>query len=503
MGEVFLSRTRSGRPVAVKMAWPAIARDPEFRARFVDEVEAARRVSGYYTAPVIDADPLADRPWMATEYVPGPSLHEAVDEHGPLPVDLVRLLGVGLAEGLTAIHGSGLVHRDLKPANVLLAEDGPRVIDFGISQALEATTVGTTSGPAMGTPAYMSPEQARGGRTSPASDVFSLGCVLGFAATGRALFGTGRTQAVLYRVIHESANLDDVPSGLAPLVEECLAKDAADRPTIAQIAAELSTSRHRDARWQLPAAVATMARRRGEAVGIPAAVVDEVESSAVSDPTLVRDTARPVSAPPDPALEPGTEKRVQARRRGRHALLAWAGAGVGVLVLAVAGALVLRGVTGWLAQGADGPNDTVTETGTDSTVAGPIVPENDTKPFDYEDRLARHVVELEVSGMSAEAPARLNYSGQLDVGPRDAIDLERFGREESDWIETTTGWEDRLLVDGVLVAMELVVEGAAHDLTCRIVVDGDLVSKETRSIDDGTRCAVLDRNYELLTEDSS
>ncbi|WP_232835998.1 serine/threonine-protein kinase [Actinocorallia populi] len=164
MGQVFLGRSPGGRPVAVKVVRPEYGRNSEFRRRFAVEVEAARRVGGFHTAPVVDADPQALTPWLVTAYVPGPSLREAVEAHGPLPEPSVQVLGAGLAEGLAAIHACDLVHRDLKPGNVLLAEDGPRVIDFGIARALEATSE-TATGLTPGTPAFMAPEQARGDRT--------------------------------------------------------------------------------------------------------------------------------------------------------------------------------------------------------------------------------------------------------------------------------------------------------------------------------------------------
>src|SRR5580692_2575725 len=179
MGQVFLGVSPSGRRVAVKLIHPVHAGAAQFRQRFAREIDAARRVGGFHTASVVDADPQADPPWMVTAYIDGPSLQEDVDRAGPLPTEGVRALGAGLAEGLAAIHASGLVHRDLKPGNVILAADGPRIIDFGIARAADATTGITTTGVVVGTVAYMSPEQIRGEVAGPASDVFSLGSVLG------------------------------------------------------------------------------------------------------------------------------------------------------------------------------------------------------------------------------------------------------------------------------------------------------------------------------------
>jgi serine/threonine protein kinase len=232
MGQVFLGRSPGGRLVAVKTIRSDLARDPEFQRRFAREVRAARKVNGFYTAEVIDADPKAKPPWMATAYIKGPSLAEAINGHGPLHEGGLRILGAGLAEGLAAIHRCGLVHRDLKPGNVILAEDGPRLIDFGIARALDATT----STVVIGTPGFMSPEQARARRDiGPASDVFSLGAVLAYAATGTGPFGTGRPDAVIYRIVHEEpelAALGHLPPDLRALAAACLAKDPAARPSL-------------------------------------------------------------------------------------------------------------------------------------------------------------------------------------------------------------------------------------------------------------------------------
>ena len=190
MGRVYLGFSPAGRAVAIKVVHPELARDAEFRQRFGREVAAARAVSGMYTAAVVAAGLDADPPWFATAYVPGPSLADVVERHGALPEAAVWRLAAGLAEALRAVHACGVVHRDLKPANVLLAADGPHVIDFGISRAFEGTSV-TAAGMVVGTPGYMSPEQAEGAQAGPPSDVFSLGCVLAYAATGSAPFGGG------------------------------------------------------------------------------------------------------------------------------------------------------------------------------------------------------------------------------------------------------------------------------------------------------------------------
>jgi eukaryotic-like serine/threonine-protein kinase len=238
MGRVFLGVSPGGRPVAVKAIRAELAANPEFRARFGREVAAARRVSGVFTAQVVDADVDGPVAWMATAYVPGPSLAEAVDTHGPLPDASLLALAAGLAESLNAIHAVGVVHRDLKPSNVLLAEDGPRVIDFGISRATESTML-TQAGLVVGSPGFMSPEQAMGSDVGPPSDIFNLGAVLAFAATGEGPFGTGTTAALLYRVVHGAPSLDGVPPTVRPLIEHCLAKDPRQRPTANGLLAEV------------------------------------------------------------------------------------------------------------------------------------------------------------------------------------------------------------------------------------------------------------------------
>jgi hypothetical protein len=229
MGRVFLGMSAARRPVAVKIIHAELAADPEFRARFSVEVAAARKVSGLFTALVVDADVDAQVPWLATAYVSGPSLSEAVRDRGPLSVASVLALAAGLAKSLSAIHAAGVVHGDLKPSNVLLAPDGPRVIDFGISQAAEAAPL-ARSGLVVGTPSFMSPEQAAGQAVGPLSDVFSLGAVLAFAATGRKPFGTGPAAAVLERVVRGAPDLRGAPPEVLPLIERCLAKEPARRP---------------------------------------------------------------------------------------------------------------------------------------------------------------------------------------------------------------------------------------------------------------------------------
>ena len=231
MGQVLLGRSPGGRTVAIKVIHPALADEPDFRSRFRREVTAARAVDGPYTASVLDADPDAARPWLATAYLAGMSLQDAVAEHGPLPPPATRALGAGLAEALRSIHRAGVVHRDLKPSNVMLTSEGPRVIDFGIARSSDASAL-TRTGVALGTPAYMAPEQAAGETVGPAGDVFSFGGVLTYALTGTGPFGHGAVHEVIYRVLHMPPDLGAITDpGLRALVASCLEKDPARRPT--------------------------------------------------------------------------------------------------------------------------------------------------------------------------------------------------------------------------------------------------------------------------------
>ncbi|WAZ21218.1 serine/threonine-protein kinase [Streptomyces cinnabarinus] len=240
MGVVYQGRSRSGREVAVKVVHAQYASDPVFRTRFRQEIEAVRKVSGAFTAPVVDADPEAARPWMATQYVPGRSLASRIRELGPLREDELRGLALGLVEALRDIHRAGVIHRDLKPANVLLADDGPRVIDFGISRAAENNTL-TETGQMIGTPPFMSPEQLTDARSvGPASDVFSLGALLVYTLTGRGPFDADSPYLTAYRVVHDEPVLDGVRQPLRTILESCLAKEAVERPGLEDVAQELT-----------------------------------------------------------------------------------------------------------------------------------------------------------------------------------------------------------------------------------------------------------------------
>ncbi|MCW8375494.1 outer membrane protein assembly factor BamB family protein [Streptomyces justiciae] len=240
MGLVYLARSASGRRVAIKTVRTELAEDQLFRVRFTREVEAARAVSGFYTAAVVDADPRAAVPWLATAYVPAPSLEEIVNECGPMPAQAVRWLAAGVAEALQSIHGAGLVHRDLKPSNVLVVEDGPRVIDFGIASGVSNTRL-TMTNVAVGTPAYMSPEQAKDSRSvTGASDVFSLGSMLVFAATGHPPFHGANPVETVFMLLREGPDLEGLPDELRPLIESCMQMEAAGRPNPADLQAQLA-----------------------------------------------------------------------------------------------------------------------------------------------------------------------------------------------------------------------------------------------------------------------
>ncbi|MEU8675713.1 serine/threonine-protein kinase [Streptomyces sp. NPDC048560] len=246
MGVVYLGSDRRGQRVALKVIRPDLAEDQEFRSRFAREVSAARRIRGGCTARLVAADLDADRPWFATQYVPGPSLHDKVAEEGPLSAAEVASIGAALSEGLVAVHEAGVVHRDLKPSNILLSPKGPRIIDFGIAWATGASTL-THVGTAVGSPGFLAPEQVRGAAVTPATDVFSLGATLAYAAMADSPFGHGSSEVMLYRVVHEEPQLYDVHDALAPLVRACLAKDPEERPSTLQLSMRLKEIAAREA----------------------------------------------------------------------------------------------------------------------------------------------------------------------------------------------------------------------------------------------------------------
>ncbi|QYX78174.1 serine/threonine-protein kinase [Streptomyces akebiae] len=298
MGRVYLGRSAGGRTVAVKVVHPHFALDEEFRARFRREVDAARRVGGSWTAPVLDADPEASVPWVATGYAAGPSLAAAVADGGPLPPHSVRVLGAGLAEALSAVHALDLVHRDVKPSNVLLTVDGPLLIDFGIARATDGTASLTSTGVSIGSPGYMSPEQILGKGITGAADVFSLGAVLAYAATGRSPFPGDSSAALLYKVVHEEPRLDGLEGDLRALVEHCLSKDPSARPAPDEVARTLAprgAARLVTAGWLPGPLVEQVGRSAVQLLNLEAA--EEVPSGPVgfSSPSVGVDPTGPAS----------------------------------------------------------------------------------------------------------------------------------------------------------------------------------------------------------------
>ncbi|MEU3722163.1 serine/threonine-protein kinase [Streptomyces sp. NPDC031705] len=303
MGKVYLSYTLGGRPVALKVIRPEFSEDPEFRRRFQQEVRAAQRVQGLYTAPVIDFDTDGAQPWLATSYVPGPSLAHAVAGHGRLPLRSVLLLAIGVAEALHVIHGAGIVHRDLKPGNVLLAADGPRVIDFGIARAADATAL-TSSGVSVGTPAFMAPEQASAGTVTAATDIFALGQIVAFAAIGAPAYGDGSSHAVLYRIVHEDPDLSALPEELRPLVTRCLTRDPAGRPSLTeviQMCHDLSPEPLRQGEDWLPQAVAGSITER---LRLPEPAKTPPPQASVAPTPTELSPPQPAAVPPAPAYAP-------------------------------------------------------------------------------------------------------------------------------------------------------------------------------------------------------
>lgn len=319
MGRVYLGRSTGGRTVAVKIVHPHFALDEEFRARFRREVEAARRVGGAWTAPVLDADPEAPVPWVATGYAAGPSLAAAVADAGALPAHSVRVLGAGLAEALSAVHALGLVHRDVKPSNVLLTLDGPLLIDFGIARATDGTASLTSTGVSVGSPGYMSPEQILGKTVAGPADIFSLGALLVYAATGEPPFPGDSSASLLYKVVHEEPRLGSLEGELRQLVAECLAKDPGERPAPGDVARRLApegAARLVAAGW-LPGPMVEQVSRSAVRLlnleaGLPSGPVEFSNPSVGGEfgpPPVMTPTPtyvpEPRDAPPPPADRPG------------------------------------------------------------------------------------------------------------------------------------------------------------------------------------------------------
>ncbi|MDB1086939.1 serine/threonine-protein kinase [Streptomyces sp. ACA25] len=346
MGSVYLSYTRGGQPIALKVIRAEFAEDPDFRRRFEAEVRAARRVQGLFTVPVLDSNTEGDAPWLATAYVPGLTLADVLRAHGPLPLDTVLLLIAGVAEALQSIHTAGVVHRDLKPGNILLAGDGPKVIDFGIARAADATPL-TGSDVRVGTPGYMAPEQVTGQSATPATDIFSLGIIAQHAATGGHPFGDGSAHGVMYRIVQEQPDLHSAPEPLRDLIGACLAKDPAHRPSpgdIIETCRALSPGRtlQRQENW-LPAPVATQVTHRLHATPPDQALIS------------------PATAPQKPASPPSMTARPTGGRR-RTVALAAAAAAVGALI---------SGTAVWQLTSTDRSHSDTHEAGSGDTPNGP------------------------------------------------------------------------------------------------------------------------------------
>ncbi|MFD3457867.1 protein kinase [Streptomyces sp. NPDC058691] len=308
MGVVYLGADKRGQRVALKVIRPELAEDQEFRSRFAREVSAARRIRGGCTARLVAADLEADRPWFATQYVPGPSLHDKVARDGILPAAEAASIGAALAEGLVAVHEAGVVHRDLKPSNILLSPKGPRIIDFGIAWATGASTL-THVGTAVGSPGFLAPEQVRGAAVTPATDVFAFGATLAYSAMGDSPFGQGSSEVMLYRVVHEEPDLAGVPDSLAPLVYACLTKDPEARPSTVQLSERLAEIAAREARGLGPGRRDIVPKAAGPRPERPTGP----RAQAYADQQTERRTA-PGTPPPSPRTPARTPARTPSGR---------------------------------------------------------------------------------------------------------------------------------------------------------------------------------------------
>ncbi|MFI2487429.1 serine/threonine-protein kinase [Promicromonospora kroppenstedtii] len=513
MGSVYLGRPRTGRPVAVKLIHPDLAGDAEFRTRFRREVAAARRVGGFWAAQVVDADPDAERPWMATAYVAGPSLADAVGQEGALPLSVVRTLGATLAEGLGAIHDQGLVHRDLKPSNILLADDGPRVVDFGIAQERDATSL--THQGSIGTAPYMSPEQVRGLDVTPASDVFSLGSVLVFACTGRSPFGGGAAEDVARRVVRDEPDLAGVPSGLRGLVEACLAKEPAARPAPSDVVDRLASAT--GGGWELPAGVVAMiAERAAEVGGAEAGVVSvSPHDPAATERIVAPGTSRvptgrtpagtPTAAAPVGAGVVGAGASGAGRRAWwRSPAALWTGVGVAAVVVGVAGALaVTRGFGG----GSGGDADLVPAPSSVGNMQLTVPDET-------------HEVTLEVTATGKDAgriPVGMRYDGRL--GPAGLADSFRSGEGimETDldkmYTEVEVPWSKTITAQGTVDGANITLSAEAGwqdraemtlgdtdiAVSCRILIDGEVVVEKAGQVNVG--CMLLPDELQAMVDE--
>lgn len=303
MGKVYLARSPGGRYLAIKMILSEHADDPDFRRRFAREVEAARRVPGVFTAAVWDADPEAERPWLATEYVAGPPLDEAVEQHGPWAEPALRSLGAGIAEGLLAMHRNGLVHRDLKPGNVLISDTGPRLIDFGISRAVDASRL-TMTGGCVGTPGFLAPEVLDGAEAGAPADVFAFGALMIYAATARNAYPVADSRALLVACLHRDPDLSGVPDGLAPLLRACMSREPARRPTTTELRDHLGAA---DGLAAMPPGVHQMiAKRRAPTTAVDTPVSPAARGAMGRAQRSPQRLATPPLVTPPPASPPAT-----------------------------------------------------------------------------------------------------------------------------------------------------------------------------------------------------
>ena len=405
MGNVYLSFSPGGYPLAIKVVKRAFADDPEFRRRFRREIAAALRVQGHYTAPLRDAAPDDEIPWYATAYIAGPSLQVAVAEHGPFPVFSVYRLLAGAAEGIAAVHAAGLVHRDLKPGNVLLAEDGPRVIDFGLAQA-DGYSKLTSTGVSVGTPAYMAPEQVRG-KVSGATDVFALGHLALFAATGHNAFSEGNTDALFYRLLNEPPDLRGCPGELRAIVANCLAKDPADRPSVGEVAAFAG------------AAMRGRMMPTADRAWLPQPLAESLRDYSVSNTQFPGPLADPVVPVPQPDL--GAARAAALQNLLRPVIL------LPAALLIVAGAVLgfVAGHTGSASTGAAAPATLVSPTAAPS--AHPAAASSGSAGTALDDSYAQAYTDYAFTMPGGSCTAALNPSDVVLAGSQPFVDTQNDG----------------------------------------------------------------------------
>jgi serine/threonine protein kinase len=414
MGRVFLGQSPGGRKVAIKVVHPHYASDPEFRRRFAREVTAARQVGGFHTAAVVGADPEADPPWMATAYIPGPSLAQAVAQRGPLDEAGVLQLGAALAEGLAAIHDCGLIHRDLKPSNVIMADDGPRIIDFGIARSADVTAL-TGSGVVIGTLRYMSPEQLQGQEVTPQSDVFALGTLLAYAATGHDPFAAPTVPAVITRILTGPPDLAPLGDGLRAVIVGCLAKDPGDRPSPADLLARFSDHGTHDATAIAAPAPVPAVGPAPEAVLSPLPRSAEMGGSVRRVPEMSPESTVTVSAAHEVMTPPPVANRT-ATSRGRlpRTALAWAAGLIAAVIIAVVIQANVGGGSPGGASASAGPSasESLTPSGTPSASATAGQSRAVSTPSHKETLLAQGAV---ARGPAGDATAQSNSKDPADL----------------------------------------------------------------------------------------